>query len=186
MLCENIEGDDSEILSEATPYAFDGIDGNGNLIPRRSDNGMNIEDCLKLLQVVGACSRKVIGEYDWEGYRRGRWPEDWPESAALHRIAEAWDCADEQAVMSAVALGHPVVYGSDGHAVIAIGFDKDGIIILNSWGSSWGKNGIGRWPSNEIPSYGAWALRCTTADDAPRTDVGTQQIRRRKRRRWGR
>jgi hypothetical protein len=181
MICENMEGDGGEILSQATPYAFEGVDANGRLVPRRRDDGMMIEQCLRVLQMAGACNIQTIGQYDWVGYqRKNGWPEDWADLAALHRVAEAWDCADEQAVMSAVACGYPVVYGSNGHAVVAVGFDKKGVIILNSWGSGWGDDGIGRWPTREIPSYGAWALRCTTADDAPSNNVDEGA-----RRRWG-
>ncbi len=32
----------------------------------------------------------------------------------------------------------------DGHEVIALGYDKDGLLIENSWGTDWGKHGFGR------------------------------------------
>jgi hypothetical protein len=190
MIVESFEEDSDVVLAQASPYAFDGVDRDGNLIPRRSDNGMNIESCLRVLQVAGACSVKDVDQYDW---RREDWPDDWREKAAKHRIAEAWDCPDEQAMLSAIAHGFPVVYGTNGHAVIGIGYDSKGVIILNSWGYGWGDNGIGRWPTHQLSSYGAWALRCTVADDAPRTDTavdenqsndgGYQRRRRRRRRR---
>ncbi len=169
-LCEDTEGDgdDEEMHSQASVYRFTGVNSQGDLIQRTRDNGMNIEQCLRVLQISGCCGVDTIDQYDWRGKN---WPDDWKEKAALHRVAEAWDCADEQAVRSAIAFGYPIVFGSDGHAIIGIGYDKKGVIILNSWGKKWGDNGIGRWPTRGIPQYGAWALRATTADDAPRVDV---------------
>jgi len=186
-LVDHIEDGGEPYLSQAVPYSFRSVNAEGVLIDRKRDDGMNIEECLQVLQLVGTCEINAVDPYDWNG--RDGWPSDWKDSAARYRVAEAWDCEDTEAVMSALVFGYPVVFGTNNHAVIAIGYDEDGLIILNSWGADWGDNGIGRWPSHQIPHYGAWALRCTTADDAGPNEFtvsgGNESIRRR-RRRFGR
>ncbi|RBK58966.1 C1 family peptidase, partial [Xanthomonas oryzae] len=32
----------------------------------------------------------------------------------------------------------------DGHAVVALGYDKEGLIVENSWGTYWGNKGFGK------------------------------------------
>jgi hypothetical protein len=69
------------------------------------------------------------------------------------------------AVRHALALRYPVIFGANvdqafldcrdwmpqrlsgrplgGHAMVAIGYEEDGIVVLNSWGHDWGMGGIG-------------------------------------------
>jgi len=162
MLGREFAGLDRVVLSQASVYAFDGITSGGEPIPRRYDNGMAIDTCLQLLTKIGACPTSVISQYDWQGYRAGRWPENWREIALRYRILEALDCPTYDRAMEAVTTGFPVLYGAKGHAIVRVVWDKD----LNSWGKDWGKNGIGVWATavemkRSIPSYGAWALRVT-------------------------
>ena len=46
-----------------------------------------------------------------------------------------------------------------GHAVTLTGWEKDGFILQNSWGTSWGKNGITIFPFSDINHIReAWAI----------------------------
>lgn len=46
-----------------------------------------------------------------------------------------------------------------GHAVACVGYDEEGLIIRNSWGSLWGLNGYCTLPYSQLNKiYEAWAL----------------------------
>ena len=45
-----------------------------------------------------------------------------------------------------------------GHAICAIGYTKDGIIIQNSWGRNWGYNGLAILPWGYTPLYNVYAI----------------------------
>lgn len=45
-----------------------------------------------------------------------------------------------------------------GHAICAIGYTKDGIIIQNSWGRNWGYNGLAILPWEYTPLYDVYAI----------------------------
>lgn len=163
MLGRAMAGLSPRVLSQASLYAFDGIDSRGNLIPRRADNGMAIDTCWALLRKIGVAPVSIIDQYDWEGYRRGRWPDGWQRDSAENILLEAWDCPAFEHIVSANCAGFPVGYGCKGHAVVRIGWDKD----LNSWGLNWGNKGVGRWATRreierDLPRYGAWAYRVST------------------------
>ena len=164
MLGREQAGLDRVVLSQASVYAFDGIDSRGNPIPRTRDDGMAIDNCLAVLKVIGANPTSVIEQYDWKGYRAGRWPDDWREHALRYRITEAWDAPSGRHMLTGIALGYTGIYGLRGHAVVRISQDED----LNSWGSDWGRNGIGKWAKsmqdldNGIRQYGGWLLRVIT------------------------
>ena len=166
-LVREIAGLDRIVFAQAGLYAFDGITSSGELIARRRDSGMALDTCLQLMEQVG-CSPlewkggRWIDQYDWQGYRRGNWPDNWRAIAARFRVVkgEWWDCPTLEHLVSARSRGFPVGYGCKGHAVARIGKDKD----LNSWDYDWGDNGIGQWASyseidREIGMYGAWAYR---------------------------
>ena len=151
MLIREIAGLKQVVLSQASLYG----QGNGG-----RDSGMAIDTCLDILMDVGACPVDLIDQYDWQGFRKGTWPDNWKEIAKRFRGLEAWDCPTLDHVVSANKLGFPVLYGAKGHAVVRIGRNLD----INSWDYSWGDNGLGQWVSekvlaSEIRGYGAWALR---------------------------
>ncbi len=151
MLERELAGLTQVILSQASIYAL-GNDGR--------DQGMAVDRGLEILRDIGACPTSVIDQYDWQGYRRNTWPDDWDEQASRYRGIEYWDCQSYEDVVSANCHGFGVVYGCKGHAVIRIGWETD----LNSWGPGWGNNGLGRWATRRefeqgIPRYGAWAFR---------------------------
>jgi len=164
MLCRELAGLERVVLSQASLYAFDGIDSRGNLIARTRDDGQAIDTCLELFSKVGACPVDVINQYDWQGYKRGNWPDDWRETAKQYRITEAWDAPSARHMRTGVALGYVGIYGLRSHAVVRISQTED----LNSWGPGWGRNGIGQWAKNMqdldngIRQYGGWLLRVTT------------------------
>lgn len=162
MLSRELAGLTRKVMSQASLYAFD-FDRSGKLIHRRKDDGMAIDTCWALLRKIGVSPVDVIEQYDWKGFLRGNWQEDWREHSAKNRLLEAWDCPSYEHVVSANIAGFPVGYGCKGHAVIRIGWEKD----LNSYGPGWGNNGIGQWATRRefeaaIDGYGAWALRLVT------------------------
>jgi hypothetical protein len=141
------------LLSQASLYGR----GNGG-----RDQGMAIDTCLQLLMEDGggACPADLIDPMDWRGFWAGTWPENWRTVAAGFRVLEAYDCQTVEHVRACYKRGFPVIYGAEGHAVVRIGDDLD----INSWGKSWGYNGLGRWVSEstiarQIGMYGAWGLR---------------------------
>lgn len=167
MLAREIAGQERIVMSQASLYAL----GNGG-----RDQGMAIDVCLNILMETGANPIGLIDQYDWQGYHRGQWPDGWRESAKQYRGIEVWDCPDFAAAVSAVLSGFLVVYGTNGHAVVMIGWTPDrGHVDLSSWGVDWGNHGCGQWASRreverQLPSYGAWALRVMT-DPTGNADV---------------
>ena len=164
MICRENAGLSRVVLSQASVYG----QGNGG-----SDSGMGIDAGLKLIQEVGFCPVDLIDQYDWQGFRRGTWPAGWKDEAAKYRALEAWDCPTYDHAVSAVLRGFPVVLGvfwegGGGHAIVMIGWNNDvgKPKILNSWGKSWGANGIGYLTEPQckkgIDYFGAWALRVPT------------------------
>lgn len=166
MLARAMAGLEDVLLSQASLYAFDGFDSQGKLIPRRSDNGMAIDTCLRLLQEIGACPASVIDPMDWEGYRRGNWPDDWKEKAKPYQIVKGRDVPTFDHAVSRVMRGNPVHYGTAGHAVLMIGWIEGyGHLDWNTHGLDWGDiaPGVGQWRSERetergIRQYGAWEL----------------------------
>ena len=88
--------------------------------------------------------------------------------ADFDRIGLKWDVITDnirQRIRSAVNAGLPVIIGTlvdqsfqdlttfdlwpgcssgGGHAMVIVGYDRDGVIVMNSWGESWGFGGFGR------------------------------------------
>lgn len=80
----------------------------------------------------------------------------------------------------ALAAGHPCVFGGDvdeafeqpdgpalvtsvgtslgGHAMLAVGYDEDGVLICNSWGSSWRDRGYVRMAWRLFLSRAVWEV----------------------------
>jgi len=55
-----------------------------------------------------------------------------------------------------------------GHAVSIIGYNKDGFIIRNSWGSSWGNNGYTIYKYTDFGCH--WEIWTTIDDNSPIPD----------------
>ncbi len=137
------------------------------------DAGSLLGDALTTLMDVGACTTKEIGELAW---RRRDWPAGVNDIARKYRIAEAFDSPRFQHLASGLQkrfLGnYGILVGSDfntdasgwvaegkgrgGHAMCAVGLKKRvkngkvqwGILTLNSWGTRWGKSGLGIVPES--------------------------------------
>lgn len=46
-----------------------------------------------------------------------------------------------------------------GHAILCVGYDKDGFILRNSWGKSWAQKGYIRWPYEDFGAmFEAWTI----------------------------
>jgi hypothetical protein len=124
-----------------------------------SDSGSKIDEDLEFARDNGIASEAI-----WpfsKGFKATPSPEA-VEDALKYRIVEAYDITNVNEFVSALLTGFAVVFGSQGHAVLAVQYTKDYPLILNSW-NGWGENnsGFGRWCSwNAINwGYGAWAIR---------------------------
>ncbi len=167
-IARRFSGLDDIVFSQASLYAYDSIGSDGEPNLRRSDNGTAIDQGLAVLRVVGACPTEIDGktyidQYDWQGLRRGNWPDDHRRVAALNRALKWTDVPDGHMAISLTKHGIPVGYGSKSHAIALINERE----ILNSWDYDWGENGIGVWDNRRsldagIRQYGAWALLTST------------------------
>ena len=154
MLVREYMGLDRIVMSQASVYAL----GNGN-----RDQGMSIDKGWEILQETGCCPTSLINQYDWEGYRESSWPDNWKQVAANYRAFEVMDAPTIDHLVSGLFHGWIPCYGSDGHAVILFRYDgKTDPLVLGSWGSDYGDNGIHRWPISQMESYGGWLLRVMT------------------------
>lgn len=53
----------------------------------------------------------------------------------------------------------PIGKNRGGHATVLVGYNKDGFILKNSWGTSWGDNGYILFPYNDFKYVKeAWAI----------------------------
>ena len=121
------------------------------------DSGSSIDDNLEFLMKYGCAPESI-----WPRSKgwRAEPSKEAQEAAKEFRIEEYWDIASVQEFVSALLKGHPVVWGAQGHAILAIAHEGTYPLIVNSWGD-WGNNGRGKWASYSGInwSYGAWALR---------------------------
>lgn len=148
MLLRAINGLAQVVLSQASLYGL----GNGG-----RDQGMAIDTGLHVAMETGPCPVEIIDQYDWQGYRRGSWPDDYKVHGKRYRIKKAWDCLTYQHIRCAYKAGFPVCCAANGHAFLRIGDDLD----VNSHGHGFGENGIGRYATareigNQLSRYGAF------------------------------
>lgn len=147
------------LLSEASIYG----PGSGG-----RDQGMTIEEGIRLLSGQGAVPADVIDPRDWRGYWNKSWPSGWRDIAKDYRATEWFELPTHNHMVSAVLSGWPVVFGvmwpgGGGHAIVGYGYDpiRDVWKIVNSWGSGWGDAGFGeldrRTVDNGSRTFGAWA-----------------------------
>lgn len=123
------------------------------------DRGSSIDENLAFIRQYGIAPTSI-----WP--RSKGWsttPSEEAFAAALEfRIEEFYDIASIDEMVSALLLGFPVIYGADGHSVCKVQhLDDTKGLDLNSWGTSWGDNGLGVWASYRAVnwSYGAFAIR---------------------------
>ena len=125
-----------------------------------SDRGSNIDRNCEFARDVG-----ILPEAYWprsNGWRR-RPPSGWEEVAKQYRISEFYDITDQDSFGSALLLGFPVVWGWQGHSVVATDLIDDRTFrYCNSWGN-WGDKGFGTLRLSKINwGYGAFAVRTVT------------------------
>jgi hypothetical protein len=122
-----------------------------------SDSGSSIDDNLEFVRENGIAPESV-----WPRSKgwRAKPSAEAVEAAKAFKIEEAWDISNLNEFVSALLQGFAVVFGSQGHAVLAVEHMGSYPLILNSWGD-WEDGGFGRWCSYNAVNwnYGAWALR---------------------------
>lgn len=145
-------------LSQAVPYAL----CNGGL-----DSGASIDSILTALTDIGTTSVSVIDQYDWQGYRRGLWPDDWKERAKPFRIDEAWDAPSYDHFMSGIQRGFTGILGvfwgyprrTGGHALCVTGAKDGRLEILHSWKGRSYEVLNRRQCAQGIEYFGGWLIR---------------------------
>jgi hypothetical protein len=124
------------------------------------DQGSSIDDNLAFARDHGIAPESV-----WPRSKgwRGEPSADAVEAAKSFRIEEFWEIANINEFVTAILEGFPVVFGAQGHAIVAVQHMGSYPLILNSWGA-WEDGGFGKWCSyNAIEwGYGAFAMRVAT------------------------
>lgn len=113
---------------------------------------------------------------------RTAWLDDPPPQSTYRHAHDQRDAVQEYGVdtddgtKAALAVGLPIVFGAvvdypfldcssmdpvsfngvaaGGHAMLAIGYDLTGVVVLNSWGSEWGVGGLC------VLSWQCWRDQC--------------------------
>jgi len=122
------------------------------------DNGSTIDGNLAFLKGTGACPESVWSRS--KGWRAIPSDEAY-EAAAGYRILEFFDLQTIEEAGTALLLGFPVVYGSDGHAKCFVRMETPRVgIYCNSWSPEWGDGGFGTERFDNVWwQYGAFAVR---------------------------
>ena len=122
-----------------------------------SDNGSSIDENLAFVRDNGIAPEAVWPRS--KGFRI-KPPADAYEAAKDFKIEEFFDIGTVNEFVSALLKGFAVVFGSNGHAILAVQHMGSYPLILNSWGD-WEDGGFGKWCSyNAINwGYGAFAVR---------------------------
>jgi len=123
------------------------------------DQGSSIDDNLAFVREHGIAPESVWPRS--KGWRTKPSAEA-VEAAKEFKIAEFYDIASIEEMVSALLLGYFVVYGSKGHSVLKVEhLDDSKGLDVNSWSTSWGDGGFGVWATyREVNwAYGAFAIR---------------------------
>jgi hypothetical protein len=157
------------LLSQATLYRWSGIDSRGNLVQRRSDNGMALDVAMRLLMKIGMApadetGRRGIPPMDWSG---DDWPDNWRELAAPNRSLEVIDCSRSMHHLLSMMTRGPVRHGYDVHSRLAVramdwkGGKPQRFRLKNSWRSEpWHTLTYAQMESG-LRTYGAYAETST-------------------------
>jgi len=159
-----------------------------------ADDGTRISSVCRAMRDVGWCAEPYMR---WDARKINEPPTllarrnaaDQTQAVRDYTVASDGGMKVEQ-TRAAIASGYPVVFGAvvddqymnlttwdpvafdgtpvGGHAQLAIGYDEDGVVVLNSWGPDWGVGGIARL------SWRCWTdqcldLRVITSCDRPTT-----------------
>jgi len=129
------------------------------------DAGSSLDDVAAFLRKYGAFPESVWPRS--KGWRAEPTDEAY-EAAYSYRLLESYDIGSAEEAVTALLLGMPVHYGSNGHAkcFVRVLTPEKGLYV-NSWGSDWGDGGFGTERfANIWWQYGAFAYR--TAVDTGR------------------
>ena len=130
----------------------------------KEGEGMSIKEALKYIRKVGYTSKQ-----DYKNIRKGESPE--LDQINMYGMLNSIFAMKRSLLVNGPFILALPVYdssrsdfwnGSDfegGHAVACVGYDEYGLIIRNSWGSTWGSSGYCTLPYDQINKiYEAWAL----------------------------
>jgi len=141
------------------PYGLYHFSGDG------VDRGSNIDVNLRYARELGV---PPLDLWPREKGYRNRPSDEAMEAAKQYRIVEFYDIQNRTEFGSALLQGFVVVYGRDGHAILAVYLkDRRTIIFLNSWGN-WGREGRGEESIDRVTyGYGVYCIRTCTQNEAP-------------------
>lgn len=125
------------------------------------DQGSSIDENLSFARETG-----ILPESYWprsKGFRATP-PSGWQKVAAEYKLDEFFDVGSVAEFGTALLRGFAVVFGWEGHSVIATRLlSATKFEYANSWSESWGDAGFGTLDLDEINfGYGAFAVKTTT------------------------
>ena len=156
--------------------------------------GMNTRQALKQLYHCGDCELKDFPyneTYPSVKARIEKNKEELAEKASNFKILNYFRCySDDETKRTIMSNGSAIIvipiYSSfkgdcpmpsdadtykGSHAMCVVGWDKTGWIIQNSWGKSWGKNGLLHLPY-EYPVTETWGITTSpTMPEPPKTSL---------------
>lgn len=160
--------------------------------------GMYVRQALKNFNHDGDCLNSKFpyrGTYPQMKAKIAEKPEEYAEAAAPHKITNYFRLYSEEEVKRALMLQGAVVVGitvydtfgehigiptkdskkKGGHAMCCVGWNKEGWIIQNSWGSLWGDKGFCYLPY-DYPVDEWWGITADPAAPDPEKDNPLKRI----------
>ena len=127
-------------------------------------DGMTLKEALKYIRKVGYTTKQ-----DYKDIRKGESPE--LDQINMYGMLRSIFAMQRSLLINGPFVLALPVYDSSrsdfwngsnfegGHAVACVGYDEQGLIIRNSWGSLWGSGGYCTLPYSQLGKiYEAWAL----------------------------
>ena len=130
----------------------------------RNADGMTLKEALKYIRKVGYTTKQ-----DYKDIRKGESPE-LDQINMYGMLRSAFAMQRSLLINGPFVLALPVYDSSrsdfwngsnfeGGHAVACVGYDEEGLIIRNSWGTLWGSGGYCTLPYSQLGKiYEAWAM----------------------------
>lgn len=160
--------------------------------------GMYIRQALKNYNHDGDCLNTKFpycGSYPKMKAKIAEKPEEYAEAASKSKLINYFRLYNEKEIKKAIMLQGAVVIGMTiydgfgthvrvpnkddkkrgGHAMCCIGWNKDGWIIQNSWGSLWGNKGKCYLPY-DYPVDEWWGLTTCATTPEPEKDTFWQRL----------
>jgi hypothetical protein len=130
----------------------------------KNGDGMSLKEALKYIKRVG-----YISKQEYKDIKKGKSPK--PDMINMYGVLGSIFTMQRSLILNGPFILALPVYDSNrsdfwngdnfegGHAVACVGYDEEGLIIRNSWGSLWGSNGYCTLPYSQLNKiYEAWAL----------------------------